>query len=143
MKTAIVFIFLSITSVISQQHPGKYPFPVVGDGETAIVLPATQDTFWVLKHNQYKKALANTEKLHLTEQELALLERKLELSDTIYQLKNSIIDSLRFGYDHYKERWLQTDIKLEQARTKASYNWMYFAGGALAGAVLTYFLVND
>jgi hypothetical protein len=143
MKISISLILIFFTIAFSQQHPGKYPYPVVGDGQTAIVLPATQDTFWVLKHSQYIKALANTEKLQLTEQELTALKRKLELSGTIFQLKDSIIDSLRFGYNHYKERWLQTDIKLEEAEIRASHNWMYFVGGTLSGAILTYLFVND
>jgi hypothetical protein len=137
-----IFIFFVLGNLCLCQQSSKYPYPIVGDGQTPIIFPATLDTFWVLKNSQYKKALANTDKLKITEEQISLMRRKVELSESIYKLKDSIIDTLRYGYDHYKEKWLQTDIKLEQAEIEASRNWMYFTGGTVIGIVITYLLIN-
>ncbi len=113
----------------------KYPYSIVGDGKEAFIFPAGTDTFWVLKHSQYINAVANTEKLKLSEQQLKLTKQKMEIRSEILQLKTGIIDSVKWGYEHYKDLWLQTDKKLEDAEIEASRNWMYFGVGAILGII--------
>lgn len=134
-----IFILLSCSFCFSQGVT-KYPFPIVGDGQTEVVFPASQDTFWVFKHSQYLRALAIRDSLHTTRDLLSLYKQKFAMQKEILDLQMSITDTVKFGYEHYKNLWSETDKKLESARIKAAQRWTYFNGGLVSGIIVAILL---
>ena len=141
MYRILIFIFLSFSFSLSQEKT-KYPYPIVGDGQTEVVFPASQDTFWVFKHSQYLKALGKVDSLRIVQEQLSLLNKKFELQNEIVKLQLSITDTVKFGYNHYKNLWIETDRKLEKAEIKASQRWTYFNGGMVAGIIVAILIHN-
>ena len=130
-----LMLMLVLPTLALAQSSQQYPFPIVGDGVTEFVFPASSDTFWVFKHGQYLKALGNAEKLEISDSLLVLYKRKLDLNGDILQLRQSMIDSITFGYNHYKDLWRETDEKLEAAEIRAAQRWTFFNVGFILGTL--------
>lgn len=128
MNKILLIIFFAVSMAL-----GQYPKAIVGDGVKPYVFPANSDTFWILRDSQYKNALKKKDSLDIARQELSLFNKKFELQKEIAKLQLSITDTVKFGYNHYKNLWKETDRKLEDAEIKASQRWTYFNVGFWVG----------
>ena len=135
IRGQIVIWMLLMASSLSAQNKTQYPFPILG-GSTVRV-PSNHDTLWVLKHNQYKRALKIAKVHELDSLKIDLLELRFDLNKQIVTEKDSLIAAYNRGYERYLKLWEETSVKLEEAEVKAAKRSDFFQYGFIAGTIVT------
>lgn len=131
--TTLFFILLFVFQLAAQDS--GYPIPILG-GQT-IQTPASQDTLWILKNSQYKNMVKLAKANELTDKEISVLKKKIELKQLLAEEQDSLKNIYKEGYNHYKTLWEKTDFNLEKARIEASKRWLFLQYGFYGGIVLT------
>ena len=133
IKHFVVLLLLIGSTLPAYGQRTGYPFPVLGG--TTIRVPSGQDTLWVLKNEQYKRALKIAKRQQIDSLKIDVLEGKIDLYQQIGTEKYSLVLAYKEGYIHYRDLWEKTSFELEEAEVKASKRWRFFEGGFVAGVV--------
>lgn len=117
LRSAVIVALLLLPALASAQDPPRFPQPL-RPGETFRASAAIDTLFWVMKSAQFTRALAIGKELELANETIATLQQKSTLQDSVITEKDGIITELREGYDRYKTKWEECDIKLEEEEIK-------------------------
>ncbi|MFQ5709555.1 MAG: hypothetical protein ACE5HO_19025 [bacterium] len=102
---------------LGQDKDEDYPYPL--NPGKSFRAPAHIDTlFWVLKSQQFDKFLRNTSELKNVKKQVNVLETKTTKLEQVIAKKDSTINDLNTGYERYKTKWEETQMKLEDDEVK-------------------------
>ncbi len=128
----ITAVFLSFVQPVLAQ---KYPI-VILPGEQELIKPLN-DTLWVLKDSQLKKAIISAKKLIIEEEINAELYQKVSLLESKGLVTDSLIIDLKDDRNFYKTKWdvCSEDIDILLQKNKKQ---KVFTRIALVGVVVAF-----
>lgn len=129
--TIITAVFLLFVQPVLAQ---KYPI-VILPGEKKLVEPVN-DTLWLLKGSQLKKAIISAKKLKIEEEINAELHKKVFLLESKDLIKDSLIIDLKADRDFYINKWdvcsQDIDILIQKNKKQKLYTKISLAGVVVA-----------
>lgn len=127
---AIALIFISTALLKAQNYP-----EVILPFSTKTVV-SENDTLWVLRESQLKKALLSAKKLALEEEINVELKKKISLLETRNTVNDSLIIDLQKDRDFYISYWNtckdDIDLLLRKHQRQKFFLRLSFAGIAVA-----------
>lgn len=127
---AIALIFISTALLKAQNYP-----EVILPFSTKTVV-SENDTLWVLRESQLKKALLSAKKLAIEEEINVELKKKISLLETRNTVNDSLIIDLQKDRDFYISYWNtckdDIDLLLRKHQRQKFFLRLSFAGIAVA-----------
>ena len=125
----IILLFVSFSS-FAQTYP-------------EVILPGTQktvepgnDTLWILKDSQLKKAILSAKRLKVEEEISAELKRKISLMQEKDIVKDSLVVDLKTDRDYYIKNWKDctqdVDLLIKKCKRQKLYTRLSMGGIVVA-----------
>jgi len=132
LKSLFIFIvLLQGISINAQTYP-----EVIMPGETKSV-ESGNDTLWILKDSQLKKAIVSAKKLQLEEEISVELKKKIALMQEKDLVKDSLIVNYKTDRDFYVNNWKDCTNDIELLLRKQKKQKLY-TRLSLAGVVVAF-----
>ena len=133
-KTIYYIIFFLFALISNSAFAQKYPEVILPGNKK--VIENQNDTLWILKDSQLKKAIIAAKKLKVEEQISFELRRKISLMDEKDLVKDSLVIDLNKDRDFYKANWetcsKDIDILIKKNRRQRLYTKLSLGGVVLA-----------
>ena len=131
LKSSLIFIAMICSlSLYSQNYP-----EVILPGESKTVEPGN-DTLWILKDSQVKKAIISAKKLQIEEEISSELRKKVDLMTQKDLVKDSLITDYKKDRDYYMKNWKDctndVDLLIKKNKKQKLYTRLSLLGVVVA-----------
>jgi hypothetical protein len=132
IKTILLLLLLCFGASLFAQ---KFPIDILPD--STLTIKAVNDTLWVLKNSQLRKAIIAGKKLEIEEQISIELRKKILLMEEKDRVKDSLVSDVKKDRDYYIKNWntCKTDVDL---LIKQHQRQKLFTRLSLAGIVVAF-----